>query len=166
MAFTEHPSHVPGASDRDQVDVVIVEDHRLFRQGLAELLAAFDPGLLVTGACDSAEEALEVIPHVMPDVVLMDIHLAEMSGIHAIERLAVLCPSVRMLVVSGSADDDDVLEAILAGACGYILKDSPIEEIAEGIRAAAHGGTALSPIVAAQLLEHVREGAPAVSIAT
>ena len=166
MAFTRHPSHdVHGASDRDQVAVVIVEDHRLFRQGLTELLTAVDPGLRVTGACDSAEEALEVIPHLMPDVVLMDIHLAEMSGIHAIERLAVLCPSVRMLVVSGSADDVDVLEAILAGACGYILKDSPVEEIAQGIRAAAHGGTALSPVVAAQLLEHVRETASPASIA-
>jgi DNA-binding NarL/FixJ family response regulator len=160
MAFTRYPPHTHGASDRDQVDVVIVEDHRL-----TELLAAVDPGLRVTGACDSAEEALEVIPRLMPDVVLMDIHLAEMSGIHAIERLAVLCPSVRMLVVSGSADDVDVLAAILAGACGYILKDSPVEEIAEGIRAAAHGGTALSPLVAAQLLEHVRDSAPPVSIA-
>ena len=109
---------------------------------------------------------MRVIPELMPDVVLMDIHLAEMSGIHAITRLAVLCPSVRVLVVSGSAEDDDILQAILAGACGYILKDSPVEQLAEGIRSAVDGATALSPVVAAQLLDHVRQNAPPVSIAT
>ena len=165
MASTKHLPHGTLDTDRDQVDVVLVEDHRLFRQGLTELLAAVDPGLRVTGACDSAEEALRVIPRLMPDVVLMDIHLAEMSGIHAIQRLAVLCPSVRVVVVSGSAEDQDVLEAILAGACGYLLKDAPIEQMAEGIRAAAHGGTTLSPLVASQLLDYVRESIPAVHIA-
>src|SRR5947208_5120629 len=99
----------------------------------------------------------------MPDVVLMDIHLAAMSGIDAIERLAVICPSVRVLVISGSAEDQDILEAILAGACGYILKDSPVEQIADGIRAAARGRATLSPLVASQLLDHVRQGATALS---
>jgi DNA-binding NarL/FixJ family response regulator len=164
MAFTEHQPNVSEAG-RDQVDVVIVEDHRLFRQGLTTLLAAADPDLHVTGACDSAEEGLRIIPQLMPDVVLMDIHLAAMSGIDAITRLAVLCPTVRVLVISGSAEDQDILEAILAGACGYILKDTPIEQIAEGVRAAAHGDAMLSPPVASQLLEHVRQGGPRVSIA-
>ena len=165
MAFTEHQSEGSRLAHGEQLDVVIVEDHRLFRQGLTELLAAEDPGLCVTGVCDSAEEAMRVVPQLMPDVALMDIHLAAMSGIDAIRRLSVLCPSVRLLVVSGSAEDRDILEAILAGACGYILKDSPIGEIAQGIRAAASGSTALSPQVAGQLLEHVRESAPPVSIA-
>jgi DNA-binding NarL/FixJ family response regulator len=164
MAFTEDQpdlSEVP----RDHVDVVIVEDHRLFRQGLTELLAAADPRLRVTGVCDSAEEALRIIPQLMPDVVLMDIHLTGMSGIAAIERLAVLCPRIKVLVISGSAEDRDILEALLAGATGYILKDSPIEHIAEGIRAAAHGGATLSPLVATQLLDHVRQTVPPLSIA-
>jgi DNA-binding NarL/FixJ family response regulator len=157
MAFTEHHSELSRFASRDQIDLVLVEDHRIFREGLVELLAATDPGLHVAATCDSAEQAVEVIPRLMPDVVLMDIHLSELSGIHAIRRLAVLCPTVRVLVVSGSADDQDVLDAILAGACGYILKDSPIEQIAEGIRLADQGGTTLSPTVAARLLEHVRQ---------
>jgi DNA-binding NarL/FixJ family response regulator len=165
MAFTEHQTDVPRIIRRDQIDVVIVEDHRLYREGLTELLATTDPALRVTGGCDSAEEALDVVPRLMPDVVLMDIHLAGMSGIDAIRRLAVLCPSVRVLVVSASVDDNDVLEAILAGACGYIVKDSPIEQIAEGIRSAADGATTLSPQVAGQLLEHVRQSIPPVTIA-
>jgi len=166
MAYTEHtPPRFDYAVASDRIEMVIVEDHRLYRQGLTELLAVVDPEIRTTGTCDSAEEALEVIPRLMPDVVLMDIHLAEMSGIQAIRRLAVLCPSVRVIVISGSATDQDILEAILAGACGYLLKDSPIERVAEGIRTAAHGGASLSPSVASQLLEHVRESGPPVSIA-
>jgi DNA-binding NarL/FixJ family response regulator len=166
MAYTEHtPPRFTHAPDTDRVDVVIVEDHRLYRQGLTELLAVVDPEIRATGLCDSAEEALEVIPRLMPDVVLMDVHLAEMTGIQAIRRLAVLCPSVRVIVISGSADDRDIMEAILAGACGYILKDSPIEQVAEGIRTAARGGASLSPTVAAQVLDHVRESRSPVSIA-
>jgi DNA-binding NarL/FixJ family response regulator len=164
MAFTEHQTEVPRFAHGDLVDVVIVEDHRLYREGLTEMLAATDPQLRVTAACDSAEDALEVIPRLMPDVVLMDIHLSAMSGIDAIQRLGVLCPSIRVLVVSGSAEDHDILDAILAGACGYILKDAPIEQVAAGIRAAAHGGTTLSPVVASQLLDHVRQSGPPVSI--
>jgi DNA-binding NarL/FixJ family response regulator len=165
MAFTEQHSDLSRFTSTDQLDVVLVEDHRLFREGLVELLGATDPRLNVAATCDSAEEALQLIPRLMPDVVLMDIHLSEMSGITAIRRLSVLCPTVRMLVVSGSADDRDVLDAILAGACGYILKDAPVEQIAEGIRLAAQGGTTLSPTVAAQLLQHVRRVKPPARIA-
>jgi DNA-binding NarL/FixJ family response regulator len=165
MAYTEYQPEVSRFTSRDQIDVVFVEDHRLFREGLVELLGMTDPGLRVVGTCDSAEQALEEIPRLMPDVVMMDIHLSEMTGIQAIRRLAVLCPTVRVLVVSGSADDHDVLDAILAGACGYILKDSPVEQIAEGIRLAAQGGSTLSPTVAAQLLEHVRQVKPPARIA-
>jgi DNA-binding NarL/FixJ family response regulator len=164
MAFTEHQAQVTRFTNRDQIDVVIVEDHRLYRQGFTELLAAADPELRVIGAFDSAESALEAIPRLMPEVVLMDIHLAAMSGIDAIERLSVICPMVRVVVLSGSAEDQDVIDAILAGACGYILKDSPIDQIAEGIRAAARGGTTLSPIVATQVLERVRETPPSAPV--
>jgi DNA-binding NarL/FixJ family response regulator len=165
MAFTEHQPDLSRFTSRDQLDVVLVEDHRLFREGLIELLGAVDPSLHVVVSCDSAEEALEIVPRLLPDVVIMDIHLSEMDGIQAIRRLAVLCPTVRVVVVSGSADDQDVLDAILAGACGYVLKDSPVEQIAEAIRLAAQGGTTLSPAVAAQLLDHVRQAGPTPNLA-
>jgi len=165
MAFTEHQSASPRLTSDDRIDLVIVEDQRLFREGLVELLAATDPGIRVVATCDSAEQSLEVVPRLMPDVVMMDLHLSEMSGVHAIRRLAVLCPTVRVVVVSGSADDQDVLDAILAGACGYILKDAPIERIAAGIRLAERGGTTLSPTVAARLLDHVRQVRPSAHIA-
>jgi two-component system, NarL family, response regulator LiaR len=164
MSFTHHQGEVRYQRASDLVEVFLVEDHRLFRQGLSELLAANDPALRISGSATSAEEALDQIPELLPDVVLMDLHLPEMSGTEAIRRLALLCPSVRVLVVSGSAQDRDVMDAILAGARGYILKSAPVHEITAGIHAAAQGGSILSPRVASQLLDHVRENAPSLRL--
>jgi len=162
--FTDRQGDVRYQRVTDFVEVFLVEDHRLFRQGLSELLAANDPALRIAGSASSAEEALEQIPELAPDVVLMDLHLPGMNGIEAIRRLALLAPSVRVLVISGSAEDRDVMEAILAGARGYILKTAPVQEIAAGIRAAAEGASILSPVVAAHLLDHVRENAPSLRL--
>jgi DNA-binding NarL/FixJ family response regulator len=159
MSFTDQQGEVRYQRASDFVDVFLVEDHRLFRQGLSELLAANDPALRIVGSVSTAEEALEQIPDLLPDVVLMDLHLPAMTGTEAIRRLAVLCPPVRVLVISGSAQDRDVVDAVLAGARGYILKSAPVEEITTGIHAAAKGASLLSPVVAAQLLEHVRANA-------
>ena len=164
MTFMEQGTELRYQRASDVVDVFLVEDHGLFRQGLSELLAAGDPTLRITGAVQSAEQALRQIPELLPDVVLMDLQLPEMTGTEAIRRLAVLCPSVHVLVISGSAEDRDVMEAILAGARGYILKTAPIEEITAGIHATAAGHSTLSPSVASQLLDHVRQNAPSVSI--
>jgi two-component system, NarL family, response regulator LiaR len=164
MSFTDQQGEVRYQRASDLVEVFLVEDHRLFRQGLSELLAANDPALRIAGSATSAEEALDQIPELLPDVVLMDLHLPEMSGTEAIRRLALLCPSVRVLVVSGSAQDRDVMDAILAGARGYILKSAPVQEITAGIHVAAQGGSILSPRVASQLLDHVRENAPSLRL--
>jgi DNA-binding NarL/FixJ family response regulator len=164
MAFTGQQQEPRYQRATDVVDVFLVEDHSLFRQGLSRLLATRDPALRVVGAVSSAEAALDEIPELLPDVVLMDISLPELSGTEAIRRLTVSCPSVRVLAISGSAEDRQVMEAILAGARGYILKSSPIEDIVAGIHAAAQGGSILSPIVAAQLLDHVRQNAQSLSL--
>jgi DNA-binding NarL/FixJ family response regulator len=166
MPFTDHQSEVRYQRASDLVEVFLVEDHGLFRQGLSELLAANDPTLHVAGSATSAEEALKRIPELLPDVVLMDLHLPGMNGTEAIRRLAVRCPSVRVLVISGSAEDHDVMEAILAGARGYILKSAPVEEITAGIHAAAQGAALLSPVVAANLLDHVRDNASSLRVGT
>jgi DNA-binding NarL/FixJ family response regulator len=164
MSFTDHQGAVRYQRASDVVEVFLVEDHGLFRQGLSELLAANDPALHVAGAATSGEDALERIPELLPDVVLMDIHLPGITGIEAIRRLAIRCPSVKVLVISGSAQDRDVMEAILAGARGYILKSSPIAEITAGIHAAADGGSILSPVVASQLLDYVRDTASSLRV--
>jgi DNA-binding NarL/FixJ family response regulator len=165
MPFTDEQGEVRYQRTSDLVDVFLVEDHGLFREGLSELLAANDPAVRIAGSARSAEEALERIPEQLPDVVLMDLRLPGMTGTEAIRRLKLLAPSVRILVISGSAEDRDVIEAILAGACGYILKSSPVEQITVGIHTAANGGSILSPAVASQLLDHVRENAPLLKVA-
>jgi len=142
--------------------VFLVEDHSYFRAGLRQLLEAHDDGIRVVGESDSAEDALMQIPDLAPDVVLMDMHLPELSGTEVIRNLATTAPVVRVLVLSGSADDKTVLDAILAGARGYLVKASPIADIVDGIKTAANGGSVLSPGVAAQLLDHIRNGAPQV----
>jgi DNA-binding NarL/FixJ family response regulator len=149
----------------DVVDVVLVEDHALFRQGLSEMLSVIDPQIRIAACVGSAERALQIVPEIAPEVVLMDIGLPEMSGIDAIRRLAVLAPRTRALVVSGSAEDESIMGALLAGACGYIVKSAAVDEIAQAIRTAAHGGSIVSPAVASQLLEHVRHNQPPLSLA-
>jgi two-component system, NarL family, response regulator LiaR len=164
MSFTNTQGEVRYQRTTDVVEVFLVEDHGLFRRGLSELLAANDPTLRIAGSATTAEEALGEIAELLPDVVLMDIHLPGMTGIEAIRRLALTCPAVKVLVISGSAEDRDVMEAILAGARGYLLKTSPVEEITAGIHAAAQGGSVLSPVVASQLLDHVRDNASSLRV--
>jgi len=164
MSYTDQELELRYQRSSDVVEVFLVEDNRLFRRGLSELLAANDPTLHIAGSATSGEEALDQIPALLPDVVLMDIHLPGITGPEAIRRLAIRCPPVRVLVISGSAEDRDVMEAILAGARGYILKTAPVEEITAGIHAAAEGASLLSPVVAAQLLDHVRENAASLRV--
>jgi DNA-binding NarL/FixJ family response regulator len=146
----------------EAIEVYLVEDHGYFRQGLRELIEAHDSSIQVVGDSDSAEAALQAIPELQPDVVLMDLHLGEMSGTEAIRQLTTLCPLVRVLVLSGSAQDHDVLQAIVAGARGYLIKTAPVPEIVEGIRTAAQGGSVLSPVVSSQILDYVRDSNPQV----
>lgn len=156
MAYAERQLDVRYQRATDILEVVLVEDHGLFRQGLGELLTLHDPLIHVRAGFETAEEAVDAIPEFAPDVVLMDLQLPGMPGVEAIRRLAVLAPLARVLVLSGSGDDNDIMEALLAGACGYLLKSAPVEDIAAGIQTAAGGGATLSPSVAAQLLDHVR----------
>jgi DNA-binding NarL/FixJ family response regulator len=139
--------------------VVVVDDHDVFRRGLAKLLG--EHGLDVVGQAADGWEALKAVGRLAPDVVVMDLSLPRMSGIEAIERLALDAPSARVLVLTISADEVDVTQAILAGACGYLLKDASIDEIVAGVKAAAAGDSLISSKVASTLLDQVRSTAPA-----
>jgi DNA-binding NarL/FixJ family response regulator len=138
--------------------IVIVDDHDVFRSGLVRLLE--DQGMEVVGQASDGEEALEVVARVAPDVVVMDLSLPGMSGLEAIGRLSTEAPSARILVLTISADEAHVTEAIVAGACGYLLKNATIEEIVSGIHAAAAGESLISPKVATKLLDQIRSAAP------
>ena len=138
--------------------VMLVDDHRLFREGLREILE--EEGFPVVGEAESAAEAVSMAAERKPAVVLMDLEMPGGSGIEATRRLAERSPDSRVVVLTVSAEEADVVEAVQAGACGYLLKDASVAEIAAGVQAAVEGDSLLSPRVTADLLDRVRE-APA-----
>jgi DNA-binding NarL/FixJ family response regulator len=139
----------------DVLRVLLVDDHTFFRAGLRNMLA--DEGFDVAEARSGAQ-AVDVVAVRAPDVVLMDLHMPGMSGIEATRRLLEVAPDTRVVMLTVSADQDEIVEAVLAGACGYLLKDASIEEIVGSMRAAVAGASWASPNVAAVLFDRVRAG--------
>jgi len=137
--------------DTATLRVLLVDDHAFYRTGLRGMLAG--EGLDVAEARSGAA-AVDLVAASPPDVVLMDLHMPEMSGVEATRRLG---DTVPVLMLTVSTDDHDVVEAVRAGARGYLLKDAPLEEIVEGIRAAAAGETWVSSRVARALVAPARE---------
>jgi DNA-binding NarL/FixJ family response regulator len=137
--------------------VVLADDHAFFREGLARMLR--ENGIDVVADVPNGEAAIAAVEETAPDVVVMDLNMPGMSGLEATRRLSVQSPATRVLVLSVSAQEADVTEAILAGASGYVLKDGPIEEVVAGIRAAAAGQSVISPRIATLLLGRVRDSA-------
>jgi DNA-binding NarL/FixJ family response regulator len=134
--------------------VVIADDHTFYREGLARLLRKF--GVDVVGEAPDGEAAIRLVEETSPDVVLLDLRMPGVSGLDAVRRLTEESAATRVLVLSVSADESDVTDAIAAGASGYVLKDEPVEEVIAGIRAAAVGGARISPGTASALLGRVR----------
>jgi DNA-binding NarL/FixJ family response regulator len=134
--------------------VLLVDDHDLFRTGLRTLLE--EQGVDIVGEAQTGTEALVAVREVAPDVIVMDLNMPGISGVEAIRQMTMIAPLTRVLVLTISDEDADVLEAILAGACGYLLKDASIHELMSGIRAAAAGESLVSPAIAAKVLRHVR----------
>ncbi|HYB26764.1 MAG TPA: response regulator transcription factor [Solirubrobacteraceae bacterium] len=135
--------------------VIVVDDHELFRRGLIGLLE--ERGIQVVGEAALAADAIRQAAEMGPGVVLMDLTMPGMSGIEATQRLTAVAPLVRVLVLTVSSDDQHVMDALLAGACGYVLKDSPVEQIVEGIRSAERGESFISPRIARHLIRRLRE---------
>jgi len=155
--LTDHASQVIETPDtREHVSprVLLVDDHDLFRTGLRKLLS--EQGVQIVGECDDGENALRAIRELAPDVVVMDLNMPGVGGVEATRQIAMIAPLTRVLVLTISDQDADVLEAILAGACGYLLKDSSIDDLIAGINAAAIGEALVSPAIAAKVLQHVR----------
>jgi DNA-binding NarL/FixJ family response regulator len=134
--------------------VLLVDDHDLFRSGLRTLLE--EQGVDVVGEADNGSKALEQIRETAPDVVVMDLNMPGISGVEATRQIAMIAPLTRVLVLTISDQDADVMDAILAGACGYLLKDSSIDELLAGIGAAAAGESLVSPAIASKVLQRLR----------
>jgi DNA-binding NarL/FixJ family response regulator len=137
------------------VRVVVVDDHPVVRAGLVGLLAGEDDVEVVGEAADGAQ-ALEVVAAGSPDVVLMDLRMPVLDGATATGRLLAANPGVRVVVLTTYESDADILRAVEAGATGYLLKDTPRDDLVEAVRAAARGETVLAPSVARRLVAQVR----------
>ena len=133
---------------------MLVDDHDLFRTGLRNLLE--ERGVQISGEAGTGEDAVRLVRELAPEVVVMDLHMPGMSGVEAIKQIASIAPLTRVLVLTISDQDDDVLDAILAGACGYLLKDASVDELIRGIEAAAVGESLVSPSIAGKVLQQVR----------
>jgi two-component system nitrate/nitrite response regulator NarL len=134
--------------------VLLVDDHAFYRAGLRSMLA--DEGIDVVEARSGAA-ALELVVRAAPDVVLMDLHMPAMSGVEATRALGETAAAVPVVMLTVSADDRDVVDAVRAGARGYLLKDAALEEIVASIRAVVAGDAWVSPRVARALVDQVRE---------
>jgi DNA-binding NarL/FixJ family response regulator len=144
----------PGPKGLDELRVLVVDDHDLFRTGLRNLLS--DQGVNVVGEAGDGETAIRIAPDLAPDVIIMDLNMPGAGGVETTRRLSSLAPLSRVVVLTISADDEDVMNAVLAGACGYLLKDSSIQDLLTGIRAAAAGESLISPQIAAKVLQRLR----------
>jgi DNA-binding NarL/FixJ family response regulator len=134
--------------------VLLVDDHDLFRSGLRSLLE--EQGVRVVGEADNGRSALQLVSELAPDVVIMDLKMPGLTGVEATREVSSIAPRTRVVVLTISDDDDDVMDAVMAGACGYLLKDSSIDHLIEGVRAAAGGDSLISPQIAAKLLQRLR----------
>ena len=142
----------------EQLRVVLVDDHPVYREGLARLLS--QSGVEVVAQAGNGPDALSIVEEAAPDVVVMDLNMPGMSGVDVTRKLVERNPATKVLVVSVSAQEEDVTEAILAGASGYVLKDGPVEEVVAGIQAAANGESLISPRIATMLLRKMRLDGP------
>jgi DNA-binding NarL/FixJ family response regulator len=138
-------------TDAERIRVLIVDDHALFRRGLMLVLESED-GIEVVGEADDGEDAITKSEQLAPDVVLMDVRMPRISGIEATRRLSEMLPTTKIIMLTVSDEEEDLYEAIKAGATGYLLKEISIEEVADAVRAVTQGQTLISPSMASKLI--------------
>ena len=141
-------------ADEHGVRVLLVDDHDLFRTGLRNLLE--EQGVVIAGEASTGSEALRLVRETAPDVVVMDLNMPGMSGVDATRHISRDAPLTRVIVLTISDQEQDVMDAILAGACGYLLKDASVQELMRGLDAAAVGESLISSHIAGKVLQHVR----------
>lgn len=135
--------------------LVLVDDHQVVRLGLRTLLAG-EPDISVVGEAGTAAAAIAVVEQTQPDIVLMDVRLPDQSGIAACQQVRQRWPAVQVLMLTSFADEELVLEAISAGAAGYVLKQVGTDDLLQAVRAVGRGDAVLDPAVTRQLLTRVR----------
>ena len=140
-----------GRSRPEPIRTLIVDDHALFRRGLEMVLAA-EPDIELVGQASDGAEAVEKAGEAVPDIVLMDIRMPRSSGIEACRAMKEVAPSAKIVMLTISDEEEDLFEAIRAGASGYLLKDLPLDEVADTVRAVHGGQSLINPSMAGKLL--------------
>lgn len=138
-----------------QIRILISDDHPVVRTGLRGMISG-EPDFDVVGEAENGKEAVALTGELRPQVVLMDLRMPEMDGVTAIGHIKAEHPEVQVLVLTTYESDADILRAIETGATGYLLKDTPREELFEAIRLVARGESPLDPGVAARLMQRMR----------
>jgi two-component system, NarL family, response regulator LiaR len=139
-----------------EITIFLVDDHSIVREGVRAFLEV-QSDLRVVGEAASGEEALRLIPDVVPDVVLMDLLMPGMSGVETIRQIRHISPRTQVVVLTSYHEDENIFPALRAGALSYMLKDIRLEELVETIRKAARGEAILHAQVAARLIQEVRD---------
>ncbi len=143
-----------------KIHILIADDHRIFREGLAELLAK-EPNMEIVADVGDGNAIREVINSRQVDIILMDIDMGETSGIAMTKEIKTTHPDIKILTLSMHGDKSYIIKMLEAGANGYILKNAGKEEMINAIHTAANGHTYLSSQVSARLLEHIANPTPA-----
>jgi DNA-binding NarL/FixJ family response regulator len=141
------------------ISVMVVDDHPIWRDGVARDLA--ENGFDVRATAPDAEAAVRIATTVRPDVVLMDINLGESSGVDATREITMALPDTRVLVLSASGEHNDVLEAVKAGASGYLVKSASARELVDAVHRTAQGDPVFTPGLAGLVLGEYRRMAEA-----
>jgi DNA-binding NarL/FixJ family response regulator len=136
------------------IRVLLADDHRMLREGLRRSLT--EEGFEIVGEAENGEQAVRMVAELEPDVVLMDVSMPEMDGVEATRLIGGSFTATQVIMLTMHADQEVLADAIRAGASGYLVKDCSTEEIGEAIRTAMQGDTALSPQLAATMLDEVR----------
>jgi DNA-binding NarL/FixJ family response regulator len=134
------------------IRVMIADDHNVVRAGLEQLLGA-NEDVEIVAAARNGQEAFDLCLEHSPDVVLMDLNMPVLDGIQATQRIRQALPSTRIVVLTSFSDRERILDALDAGAIGYLLKDAEPEELIQGIKAAARGESPLAPKAAGAVLQ-------------
>lgn len=150
---------VPTARSRktDETRILVVDDHALLREGLVMLIED-EPGLTVCGTAGSADEALQQLEDLAPDLVTLDLSMPGMGGLELIKHVKARFPKTKMLVVTMHKESAYAERCLRAGAEGYVMKREPPEVLIEGIRRVLRGEVAVSPALTAQMLRRVSRG--------
>ena len=144
-----------GKVNMNKISILIVDDHSIVRRGIKSILEN-EPDYIIIDEAVNGEEAVQKAQELNPDVILMDLVMPGIDGIEAIRRIRESCPSTRILVLTSFSEDEKIFASIKAGAIGYLLKNTPAEDLERAIKSVAKGELHLQSVIAQKVLEEFK----------